>query len=122
MQYVTVHPPKIQPPKTVKAKGLAHRKMTKTEKAIFAADISDGVVKLDSLSLQQLASLIGISVGYINVARSLDSWQRGLVKQGQRKLTDYLPRRSLPSPAKQITKPVRQIGVDQTLELLAAAE
>jgi hypothetical protein len=111
--------PKSESPKVLKARGISCRKASKTKRDLLAVDVGDGVLKLEDFSLQQLSRLFGVSTTYILAARKLSVIDRYLIEAGQRKLAEFLPQ---PDPAKKIAQVVRQVGVDEALSLLAAAE
>jgi hypothetical protein len=107
--------------KTVRGRGLGSRKLSKPARALLAADIAAGKVRLDDFSERQLSLLLGVSVPYIRAARGLDDVQRIAVEHGFRPLV-VAPPRALPAPAKQLAQVVHQIGINATLDLLASAE
>jgi hypothetical protein len=65
---------------------------------------------------------LNVSISYIRAVRALSVTQRTAIERGLCKLSEFHPAHALPSPQKQIAKVVQQIGVDQALNLLAAAE
>jgi hypothetical protein len=131
------------PPRVVDAHGLLHKRATKAAKACDAADLVDGLTGLQNYTLRLAAFANDVSVGSVSRARRLSPEQRQAVRKGRRPLV--LPRapaapRTLPAlpeclrsapatpPVPPVTLNVREqlhhivsmIGIDATLNLLAA--
>jgi hypothetical protein len=131
-------------PRAVAAHVLLHLRASKAARACLAADVADGLAVPQNPTLGVVARAYGISVGYVSRARRLTPEQRQAVRQGKRPL--ILPRAPsappvLPAPSEWSTVPtaplaspmtvgarerlqeiVHEIGLDATLELLAATE
>jgi hypothetical protein len=112
---------RLPPGETVRGRGLGHRELSKTARALLAADIAVGRIRISDFSERQLAFILGVSVPYIRAARALDDMQRIAVERGRRPLIVTPPRTS-PSVREQLTHVVDRIGVDATLNLLAMNE
>jgi hypothetical protein len=130
-------------PRVVDARSLPHVQATKAAKACDAADASDGFVVLQNLTDRILAIAYGVSTGSVARAKRLTPEQRQAVGRKQRPLV--LPRIPVPprspalpvlplAPATPAVSPVMSdareqlrcivntIGIDATLNLLAATE
>ena len=131
-------------PRVVDAHGLLHRQASKATRACDAADVLDGVAKLQNPTFRLVAAAYGVSLSYVARARRLTPEQRQAVRKGQRPLV--LPCApsappvppALPVPATAPATPpvapvvmgprdrldeiVAEIGLSATLDLLAASE
>jgi hypothetical protein len=131
-------------PRVVDTHSLLHMQVTKAAKACDAADLVDGLAVLQNYTLRLAAAAHDVSVGSVSRARRLSPEQRQAVRKRQRPLV--LPRasaspRTLPPlpvlplapatpPVPPVTANVREqlhrivstIGIDATLNLLAATE
>jgi hypothetical protein len=65
----------------VSGRGLSHRKLDKRQLACVGADIYDGLIKIN-WSLEQRATMLGVSVAYINIARGLSPEKRKAILAG----------------------------------------
>ena len=103
------------------ARGLSLRKLSKTARALLAADAASGAVQLEGFSNVQLAQLFGVSAAYVRLARGLDPVQRMAVEDNRRPLVDV---RTPPASSVQVRflKAARELGVNQALDMLAATE
>jgi hypothetical protein len=76
--YSNGHGTAILPPTTQKVitgASIVHRQLDKRQRAILAADVLDGMVRLDP-SQKQLAQIFGVSVVYVAIARKLSPGKR----------------------------------------------
>jgi hypothetical protein len=88
------------PTRTIVGAGLANRHLDKRQRACLAADVIDGVVKLNP-SMKQLADIFGVSTTYIELARKLPIGKRAAILRGwdQTSFAELMPRRSAMLPA-----------------------
>ena len=127
-------------PRVVDAHGLLHMRASKAAKACDAADVVDGLAKLRNPTLRLVAAAYGVSIGSVARARRLTPEQRQAVRQGKRPL--ILPRAPSAPPApvpaipaappvitpvimgprERLKEIVHEIGLNATLDLLAASE
>jgi hypothetical protein len=109
-------------PRAVDAHSLPHCKLSKAARACLAADILDGRLSLQGLTIKLVAVAAGVSVGYVNAALRVSPDQRELVRHGRRPLV--LPRRPVASlsPQKRFADLVKEIGITQALNLLIESE
>jgi hypothetical protein len=106
------------PSKTIKGRGLFARKLSKAARAVLAAEIAEGTVSLCDLSFKQIASVVGVSVGYAQMAKHLTSGQREDVRRGTRPLVWPKVSPALPSPHERPTEIVGETGPSTTPGLL----
>jgi hypothetical protein len=116
--------------RAISGAGLAQlrRRMSAAERACLAADIVDGRVVLQGLTVKAIAALVGVNVGYVDRALRLTPEQRAEVCRGDRPLV--LPR--TPAPASHIdwnaindddlVEAVRRIGIDRALAAAVEVE
>ena len=124
-------------PRIVDAHSPLHLRASKGAKACDAADVVDGLAVLQNPTLRLAAAAYGVSLGSVARARRLTPEQRQAVRRGERPLvlprTPSAPPAPVPaiapatSPAIMDTRAklaeiVNEIGVEATLELLAATE
>jgi hypothetical protein len=122
-------------PRIVDAHSPLHLRASKGAKACDAADIVDGLAVLQNPTLRLAAAAYGISLGSVARARRLTPEQRQAVRRGERPLV--LPRvpsapPALPAPSpippgtmgarERLKLIVAELGLDATLDLLAASE
>jgi hypothetical protein len=112
-------------PTPIKGRGLACRKLSKTGKALLGAELKKGAVALTDLGVKQIASLVGVSPSYVHRALRLTPAQKEDVRRGLRPLVQ--PHAPTVMPPKQdvrerLDQIVSEIGLNNTLELLAASE
>jgi hypothetical protein len=116
-------------PRTVDPHSLVHARMSKSALAIIGADLLDGRRVLSHLTYGIAASAVKVSVLYLARARRLTPEQRQDVWNGRRPL--FLPRPVAPlpiilavpaSPEKKLQDIVAELGMTETLELLARIE
>jgi hypothetical protein len=122
MHNIVRAPPRI---KYLHARGLPLRKLSKTARALLAADVASGAVQLQGLSNIQLSRLFGVSAGYIRLARGLDPMQRMAVEGNRRPLVDAHILRLYQHPAARdrFLKAARELGgIDAALGVLASVE
>jgi|SRR6516225_5044334 hypothetical protein len=100
---VTILPPT---PSTISGRSLAHQHRDARQKACLAADVLAGLTAID-LTQAQLATLFGVSVAYIQVARGLDPGKRAAIVRGWD-----------PTPFAKLRKPRRKVSANQLDELL----
>jgi hypothetical protein len=133
-QAATLLPPIPTP--TIVGAGLANRQLDKRQRAILAADVLDGVVRLDP-SQKQLAQIFGVSVPYVMIARKLSPGKRAAILRGWdptpfTELMNPPPRQlSLAGPViptmKAITdidlqNLIRTVGIERALDAAVAVE
>ena len=96
----------------------AHRKLSKSARALLAADIVEGNVTLSDMSVRQIAAVVDVSVAYAHTALHMPSTEREKVRRGLRPLVQ--PKAPAPplSPQERIGQVVAEIGYDATLTLL----
>jgi hypothetical protein len=105
----------------IDAHALPHLKLSKTERALLGADILDGITLLQNLTTTQVAAAVGVSPSYVQAARRLAPLARAAVEHGQRPLVQPRATRTA-DPVERLAEIVAEIGVDQTLDLLAVSE
>jgi hypothetical protein len=102
--------------------------MSTAERAVLAADIVDGRIILQGLTIKAVAALAGASVDYVHHALRLTPEQREQVRRGDRPL---VAPRACASAAKidwekigddMLVEAIRRLGVDRTLEAAVEAE
>ena len=103
--------------RTVDARSLLNRKLTKAARACDAADLLDGFAVLLPTS-RLVATISGISTSSVSRAQRLTPEQRAAVRRGERPLS--LPRRVCPQ--EQLSQIVDEIGLDRVRNLLWAFE
>jgi hypothetical protein len=104
------------------------RRMSAAERACLAADVVDGRVVLQGLTVKAIAALVGVNVGYVDRALRLTPEQRAEVCRGARPLVS--PRGRAPaSPIDwnainddDLVEAVRRIGIDRALAAAVEAE
>jgi hypothetical protein len=108
--------------KTINARSLPHKKLPKPARSVLGANMLGGFVRPENLTRAMMAAIVGVSVTYLDIASRLTPEQRAAVLRGERTL--FMPRTkpALPKPEKKLAEVVAEIGVDQTLALLAANE
>ena len=126
-------------PRVVDAHGLLHLRATKAARACLAADIVDGLAALQNPTLRLAATACGVSLGSVARARRLTPEQRNAIRQKRRPLVlpaipPAPPVPAIPAappvmitpvtmgPRERLKKIVHEIGLDATLNLLAASE
>jgi len=102
------------------------RDMSAAKRACLAADIVDGRVVLQGLTIRAIATLVGVNLDYVHRALRLTPEQREQVRRGDRPLV--LPR----TPASHIdwdaindddlVEAVRRIGLERALAAAVAVE
>jgi len=103
------------------------RRMCKAERAILAADIIDGRIVLQGLTVKTIAGLVGTNISYVYQALKLTPEQREAVRRGDRRL--ILPQPA-PAPAFDwsavsddvLIEAIRQVGLDRALSAAVEAE
>src|SRR5262249_44913969 len=104
------------------------RRMSAAERACLAADIVDGRVVLQGLTVKAIAALVGVNVGYVDRALRLTPEQRTEACRGDRPLV--APRARGPAPPidwnaigdDMLVEAIRRIGIDRTLNAAIAAD
>jgi hypothetical protein len=81
---------KVQPA-AVTGRYVAHARMSKVERALLAAEIHAGAVRLEHLTVVQLAKLLGVSSAYVHHALAATPTERREIKAGVRSLADTRP-------------------------------
>jgi hypothetical protein len=88
--------PKVQ---SVTGRYIAHGKMTKPERAVLAAEIHDGAVRLERLTVAQLARLLNVSPAYVHRAVAATPPERWRIRAGFQSLANTRPvLHALPMP------------------------
>jgi hypothetical protein len=79
--------------RAISGAGLAQlrRRMSAAERACLAADIVDGRVVLQGLTVKAIAALVGVNQGYVDRALRLTPEQREQVRHGDRPLVSPRP-------------------------------
>jgi hypothetical protein len=115
---VTILPPPVK--KTVSGYSLAHRHLTKRERAILAANLFDGQVRLTPTQ-RQVADMCGVSLTYVRYALALPP--------DVRVPANVRPPRHVPAKVinsdiadSELVKAIRTIGIERVLEAAVAAE
>ena len=104
------------------------RRKSAAARALLAAEIIDGKIIVQGLTIKAVATIAGCSVGSVFAALRLTPEQREAVERGQRPLV--LPQPPAPSMAidwtkvddETLTDTVRQVGIERVLEAAAAVE
>ena len=125
-------------PRVVDSHGLLHMRVPKAAKACDAADAVDGLAILGNPTLKLAAVAYGVSIGSVASALRLSPEQRQAVRQKRRPLVlpAIPPAPSVPAipaappvitpvtmgPRERLKDIVHEIGLDATLNLLAATE
>jgi hypothetical protein len=108
--------------RSVKARGLACRKLSKPARALLGVDIIEGTTSITDLSHKQIAATVGGSLGYLNAALRLTSVEREAVRHGLRPLIEPRIPTAQPTARERLAEIVDEIGVDATLAMLAGDE
>jgi hypothetical protein len=121
-------------PQVLTGQSLVHRRLDKRQRAVLAADVSDGLVRFVP-SQKQLADILGVSIPYIELARRLSPDKRAAIVQGrdstsfaellrpQRQLRLKLPTPNCASITNlQLEHVIRAVGVERVLEAAVAVE
>jgi hypothetical protein len=112
--------------KSVDAHSVLNRKISQAAKACDAADVLDGIKRLENLTIRVVAFAYEVSASYVAAAQRLSPSQRQAVRNGWRPL--ILPRLASdapvpPSPQKRFAGIVSELGgVAGALDELAAIE
>ncbi len=120
-------------PRALSGAALAQRlrRLSAAERAILAADIVDGRVILQNLTVKAIAAITGANLSYVHAALRCTPEQRERIRRGERPL--ILPKNAArPSSAPTfdwdsidddaLAETVRRIGVDRMLDAAVAAE
>jgi hypothetical protein len=124
------------PPSTTKVitgVSLVHRRLSKTQRAVLAANVTDGLVRYVPTN-QQVAAAFGVSHTYVDIARGLSPERREAILAGH----DSTSFAELMQPRQLQLKPlapmcasitniqlehvIRLAGTDRVLEVAAAVE
>jgi hypothetical protein len=114
------------PPTTKKLKGrslalkLPH--LSAAHRAVLLADIYDGTIPLEHLTVSQLALLMGVSRQYAHAALNLTAEQRLAVKRKQRSLIQPKPLNGGDPVHDDIVNVVRLLGVERVLQAAVEVE
>jgi hypothetical protein len=124
--------------RAISGAGLAQlrRRMSAAERACLAADIVDGRVVLQGLTVKAIAALVGVNQGYVDRALRLTPEQREQVRHGDRPLVSPRPcadfdalRAAAAAPIdweaigdEMLVEAVRKIGIDRALNAVIVAE
>ena len=102
------------------------RRMSAAERAILAADLVDGHVVLQGLTVKSIAALVGTCPAYVHRALRLTPEQRADVCRGDRSLIPPTARapvfdwKSISDDV--LVEMIRKVGVDRALSAAVAAE
>jgi hypothetical protein len=120
------------PPRVIDAHSLPHLKLSKAARAVLAADILDGIVRLEHYTVPLVARAVGVSSAYVTVAHRLIPEERERVRKGQRPLRVPAPPLASPifssAPTEmdahaRLANIVAELGgVTETLNVLAAMD
>jgi hypothetical protein len=94
-------------------------KLGKAQRALLGAEAKEGFLTLTDMSVRQLASVFGVSPGYIAAALKASPLHREAVRRGLRSLVEPHPKTGA---QERLGKIVEEIGVDGVLSLLAVNE
>jgi hypothetical protein len=102
--------------------------MSAAERAVLAADIIDGRIVLQGLTVKTIAALVGVNVGYVEHALRLTPAQRQEVCDGDRPLVLPRPRKHR-APVDwgavgdaELAEAIRKIGIDRAINAAIVAE
>jgi len=95
------------------------RRMSAAERACLAADIVDGRIVLQGLTVKAIAALVGVSIGPVNHALRLTPEQREQVRRGDRPLVLPRPPRA---DFEALLQAIRRAGLNRTLEAAVEIE
>jgi hypothetical protein len=105
------------------------RRMSAAERAVLAAEIVDGRIVLQGLTVKAIAALVGACPAYVHRALNLTSAQRGAVLAGERPLVPQRTRKGAPTADwwesiddDALVDMIRGIGLDRTLDAAVEAE
>lgn len=108
------------------------RRLSAPERAILAAEIIDGTVIIQGLTIKAIAAISGANISYVHAALRCTPEEREQVRRGERPLV--LPKDTArPSSAPTVfdwhavdddalVEAVRMIGIDRTIDAAIAAE
>jgi hypothetical protein len=68
--------------RVLSGRGLAHRRLSKRQRAVLGADVVDGVVTIQP-TIKQVAQLLGVSVAYIALAQEFTPERRAAIMSGK---------------------------------------
>jgi hypothetical protein len=116
-------------PKVITGRSLVHRQLDARQRAVVAADILDGLVRFCP-SQTQLASLCGVSVVYIDLARKLTPGKREAILRGSdpQSFAELLhsSRLLVPNCAsitnKHLEMMIRAAGIERVLDIACVVE
>jgi hypothetical protein len=117
-------------PKVITGQSLVHRRLDKRQRAVLAADVSDGLVRF-APSQKQLADIFGVSIPYIELARKLSPGKRQAILRGWDPMSFAAPKTGTSMSVKvinstltddELVKTIRAVGVNRVLEAAVAAE
>jgi len=104
------------------------RRMSAAERACLAADIVDGRIALQGLTVKSIASLVGVNLGYVDRALRLTPEQRAEVRRGARPLppaqkhTNDRPINWNAVDEEMLVEAIRRIGIDRALNAVIVAD
>lgn len=132
--YINGRSAAILPLRTIRGHSLAHRQLTKQQRAVLAADVIDGLAAFVP-SHKEVATLFHVSQPYVDAARKLRPGQRAAILNGR-----VTPFPSLVHPQHQLSlagpvipnlkvitdadleNMVRNAGIERVLEAACAVE
>jgi hypothetical protein len=101
----TVNPAVTFAPSVLDAHSLAHARVGKAVRAVIAADIADGLIRVSNIPLWILSLLMRVSVAYIVAARRLTPDQRRGVRCRMRPLVLSRQKEPVSMPAPVVIEP-----------------
>jgi hypothetical protein len=117
--------------KVITGASLVHRQLSKTQRAVFAADVIDGLARYVPTN-QQVATAFGVSQTYIDIARKLTPGKREAILRGwdTTSFAELMPRRSAMLPAPncasitnlQLEHVIRTVGIERVIDAACAVE
>lgn len=122
---VTILPPTAP---VISGRSLAHRRCSKRQLACLAADVIEGLTTINPTQ-SQVATLFGVSLAYIRIARRFDPGKRAAIVRGWDPTSfanQVKPDRKVlvitDASNASLVDLIRKIGVERVLEAACAAE
>jgi hypothetical protein len=107
-------------PRAIDGRSLAHRQLSKRQRACLAANIYDGQTRLN-LTQRQAADLLGVSLSYVRFALALPPDVRVPANvRPPRRVSMKVVNTTISN--NDLVKVIRAVGVDRVLEAAVAAE
>ena len=115
-----VNPANLPAVRVVDAHSLAHRKAPRATAACDAADLVDGLTRLQNPTIKVAAVACDVSQSYVVKALNLSPAQRDAVRRGERPLV-LPPLKALPAPMsaeERVAEVVAEFGMATTYSVL----